>query len=129
MNELLVAGVSPFWGSQHRLLEAADARHFRSRVVRLKRCIWAGLRFSEIARGPGGGRPVTLIGDDVGLPGGGAGQEGFARAVTNTVRVRPARGGDPSPLMFELRAGLVSVLDGFVASDPELTGPRLSAGV
>ena len=60
------AGVDPFHGEAARLA-AAPAADFRRRLVALKRCVHAGLRFSVLARGAAG-HYRTRAGDRVRPP-------------------------------------------------------------
>ncbi len=145
LNEMLAAGLNPFWGDAHRLA-TAPPEAFLDTVVRLKYCIYAGLRFSQVAhdgrsdgyRARGGEKvevparygakalePLRALG---GVPP--SALEALSRPrrlVTNTIRIRRARGDQRDktpPLLYRLSPGLVSVLDGYVNTDAGIFDPR-----
>ena len=144
MNEMLAAGLNPFWGDTFRLADTPPET-FLDVVSRLKHCIYAGLRFSLLTYDLKTGAYYGRGGDRVEAP-----QirskdtlsrlraldvkekaiEGIAhprRIVSNTVRLRgakAARGEKFPPLLYRLQPGMVSVLDGYVNIDAAEFGPR-----
>jgi hypothetical protein len=139
LNDMIAAGLNPFWGDSLRLAAAPPA-DFYSRVVNLKRCIHAGLRFALLVYDEGAGAYRARGGDPVAVPPRLSAQEERALEllgaqpgrpprllVTNTVRLRGAKGergrGHP-PLLYRLHPGLISVLDGYVGVDWGLNEPR-----
>jgi len=144
MNEMIAAGLNPFWGDAFRLSDAPPEA-FLGVVSRLKRCIYAGLRFSLLVydpkagayRGRGGDRveaPQIRSEDTLGrlqaLGVDGETLESLARPrriVSNTVRLRGAKGDrrdKAPPLLYRLQPGMVSVLDGYVDVDAAELDPR-----
>lgn len=144
INDLLVAGLNPFWGEEHRLAGAPPEAFFDT-VVRLKHCIYAGLRFSMLAYDPKAGTYRARTGNPVEVPPAYAdaaqsrlrGLKAEAvvetrprRLVTNTVRLRGAKKDSKDkwpPLLYRLVPGLVSVLDGYVNVDAAALDPRAPA--
>lgn len=141
VNELLAAGLNPFWGEEHRLADA-PAEAFFDTVVRLKNCIYAGLRFSTLTYDRRAGTYRAPTGDPVEVPEvyadaaqsrlRGLGAEAVAEArprrlATNVIRLRGAKKDwkeEWPPLLYRLVPGLVSVLDGYVAVDATAGDPR-----
>lgn len=141
VNELLAAGLNPFWGEEHRLADAPPEAFFDT-VVRLKNCIYAGLRFSALAYDAKAGTYRARTGDPVEVPPAyadaaqsrlrGLGAEAVAesrprRLATNGVRLRGAQKDRKEkwpPLLYRLVPGLVSVLDGYVDVDASAGAPR-----
>jgi HrpA-like RNA helicase len=138
INEMIAAGLNPFWGETYSLANAPPAK-FGGLVGRLKQCIYSGLRFSLLTRAKSGEYqtprgiqvdvPPFYNEDDLrsqkilGLP---ASQP--QSIVTNTVWLRPAKRDKSEkypPLLYRLRPGMVSVLDGYVCADSTLTKPRV----
>jgi len=142
INRLAAAGMNPFWGAQYRLAEAASSE-FGDVVVRLKRCLYEGLRANLLAYDPGANVYRTRRGDPVAVPdrfsdhamarlealGGERGRlQKPALLVTNAVRIQgvpPARGVQLN--LYRLAAARVSVLDGYVEPDPAFYAPRPAA--
>ena len=150
MNEMLAGGLNPFWGEEHRLADAPPEAFFDT-VVRLKNCIYAGLRFSTLTYDKKTDTYRARTGDVVEVPDmytdaaqsrlRGLGAQAVAesrpqRVVTNTIRLRGAKRNQKEklpPLFYRLVTGLVSVLDGYVnidatARDPRTQGPGNSPG-
>ena len=144
MDEMLAAGLNPFWGEAFRLA-SAPPEAFLDVVSRLKYCIFAGLRFSLLTfdaetrayRGRGGDRvEVPPVRTDEALDrlrALGVGEAALAelaqprRVVSNTVRLRGAKGDQRDrapPFLYRLQPGMVSVLDGYVEIDTAERDPR-----
>lgn len=146
LTALVAAGLDPFRQDARRLA-AAPLEEFTERAARLKRCLYEGLRGRllrwepEGSAGPGyytkqGVRvrappllsEVTL--DRVrALEGESSVPAGWRPrwVVTDRVQFAPARprpGEKEPPLLYEVRAGRVSVLDGAVDPDPDFDEPR-----
>ncbi|GFR89098.1 helicase [Elysia marginata] len=144
INELLTAGLNPFWGEEHRLADAPPEAFFDT-VVRLKYCIYAGLRFSTLTHDTKTGTYRERGGKVVEVPevyadavqsrlrGLGASVVASARPrrlVTNAVRLRGAKRDQEDkwpPFLYRLVPGLVSVLDGYVDIDATFGDPRFAA--
>jgi HrpA-like RNA helicase len=139
VNEMLGAGLNPFWGEEHRLAAAAPA-DFLETAGRLKNCIYAGLRFALLEYDARAGAYRSRAGDLVGAPPGfsdaalaelGAGGKP-RRLVASGLRLRPAKkqkADRVAPLLFTLEAAHVSALDGFVAVDPAALEPRVAPSI
>jgi hypothetical protein len=146
---LLAAGLDPFRLDARRL-SAAPLEEFTGRAARLKRCLYEGLRGRLLRWAPGGPagpgyytkqgqkvRPPPLLGAELldrlrALDGDGAAPPGWRPRwlVADWVRfapVPPRPGEKEQPLLYEIRTGRVSVLDGMVDPDPELDEPRAFA--
>lgn len=143
IDEALQAGLNPFWGEEYHLADAS-AETFFDIVVRLKNCIYAGLQFSRLTYSAGADAYRAVTGDRVEVPpaysaaelsklrGLGADTEAIQpkSIVTNMVRIAGARQDRSEkypPLLYRLQSSLVSVLDGYVAPDPEAAEPRRRA--
>ncbi len=140
-DEMIVAGLNPYRAADRRLARL-PAAEFTAGVCRVKRCLYDGLRatllryddaaaayvsqqcdrvkvpalFSEPLAArlralgvtvPGQSKPRWLLTD---------------RLVLKAAPRRPEDAGDP--LLYVITAGLVAVLDGYVAVDPDFGGPR-----
>ncbi len=154
LEEMLLAGLDPF-REPGRRLAALPAEGFTDGLRRLKRCLYDGLRLRALRwepdhpDGPGyvtaqglRAQAPPLLTDAaagrlraLGVTGGAAAAAAPAWRphwiLTDVVRLRPAdpRPGDRGmPLLYVAKTGLVSVLDGFVAPDPDFAGPRRFAG-
>lgn len=120
MSDMLAAGLNPFWGDTYRLADAAPEA-FPDTVVRLKNCIYAGLRFFLLDRDDRTGLYRTAGGETVEIA------AAARRLVTNTVRLRNAKKDSRDkypPFLYRLQPGLVSVLDGYVDVDGGAGDPR-----
>jgi hypothetical protein len=149
IDEVIAAGLNPFWGEEYRLA-AAPPEAFFDAAVRLKHCIAAGLRFRRLCIQPGSS-PTTYrsaAGWAAGAPFLYSRKEfedlaslGVGRSALSALRrprsfvsdeirlaLPPGGRGGPPPLLFMVRAGLVSVLDGYVATDETLLAPRSAGG-
>lgn len=146
LNEMLGAGLNPFWGDAYRLV-TVPPEAFLDTVIRLKYCIYAGLRFSQVTHDARSGCYRARGGEKVEVPArygtktlellravGDIPPGVFEalsrprRLVTNTIRIRKAQGDKRDktpPLLYRLSPGLVSVLDGYVNIDEGFFDPRL----
>ena len=143
MNEMLLAGLNPFWGYEHRITSSTEKTFFEI-VVRLKHCIYAGLRPNRLTYSSRLNTYQTRTGVGVKVPPAytdialarlqGLGidtQHKPRRLVTNQVRLRPARGDKrdrgQAPFLYRVVPGMVSVLDGYIDTDEVFWAPRLAA--
>ncbi len=139
-EELALAGLNPYRLDDHRLSKLS-ARDFTDGVVRFKRCLYSGHRARLLRYDPAREGYYSEQGLRVKTPGLlapslfsrmraiGATPEEFAPPrwiITDQLRfVAAARGeGGTAPLLYTVETGLVSVLDGYFALDPELGAPR-----
>jgi hypothetical protein len=142
-DEMIVAGLSPFRAPEARL-GAQPADTFTRALIRLKRCLYDGLRHRLLERGPEGEyvtrqglrvRAPPLLADRVAarlralrVTGGGEWQPRWL--LTDQVRLMPAPQRPEeaaAPLLYAAETNLVCVLDGFVDPDPDFDAPRASA--
>lgn len=142
INDTIAAGINPFWGDGFRLADAPP-EGFLDTVIRLKHCIYAGLRFQLITYDESTGAYRAREGGySIGVPPRYAGaaikrlkkweaSDAVAHPrhlISNTLRVRPAkpdRKEATPPFLYRLATGLVSILDGYVNIDREGEDPRL----
>ena len=132
LEDLLRAGLNPFWGGTVRLVLAA-ADEFVPTVIRLKRCFYEAFRLNLLTYDAKASVYRTRHGLRVRVPAPfgdlatrrlrGLGVVHFERPlhlVAPQVSIRPVRAGRgrPAPLLWQLEAPLVSVLDGYVEPDP-----------
>ena len=137
VEELALAGLNPYRLDDRRL-SRLGARDFTEGVARFKRCIYSGHRARLLRYDPERGGYYTEQGLRVRAPALlapklfsrlraiGATPEEFAPprwVVTDQLRL-VAAGGEGAPLLYTVETGLVSVLDGYLALDPELGAPR-----
>jgi hypothetical protein len=147
IEEMVVAGLNPYRADDRRL-STLPADTFTDGLIRLKRCLYDGLR-GRLLRyepdHPSGPGYVTKQGLRVRVPdlltdatasrlrALGVTRPGDRLAqrprwiLTDQVRLVPAPKTEATrspPLLYITEAGLVSVLDGFVAPDPEFDAPR-----
>lgn len=139
---LIALGLNPVWGEPRRLA-TASADEFDTRITALKRCLHDGLRArlltwdddAGVYCSPRGVRvraPALLQGKTttrlraLGL----LAEDAPARArwlVTSELQLKPADapsgGTTQRPLLWNIVAGRVSVLDGYVAVDEDFAAP------
>ena len=142
IEEALAAGINPFWGDQYRLAKTTSST-FLDTVVRLKQCIYAGLRLNLLTYDQKKNVYRTQRNRAVGIPRAytdlaasrlrGLGFDSASdsskprKIVTNQISLRPAKGDKRDkvpPLLYRFRAGLVSVLDGYIGVDENFWTPR-----
>ena len=52
LEEMVAAGLNPFWGAEHRLVKQKDAETFAAKITGLKRCIYDAYRLSVLTPDP-----------------------------------------------------------------------------
>jgi HrpA-like RNA helicase len=150
-GEMVAAGLDPLRAADARLSAApapepvaivgpardtAGRADFRRALCRLKRCLYDGLRTRllrwtgsqyETPRGVAVATPSLYTDamenrvrslrmlDELPRP---------AWILTDSVQLRPVRGKERS-MLYAVSAGNISVLDGFVAPDPDFAAPRI----
>lgn len=126
ISELVTAGLNPYYNSQHRLSETPPEL-FLTRIIGLKKCIYAGLQYN-IIRGKKGVY-TTPTRDSINISPMFS-KDQFAKianygmddympnaVVTNKIIIAkvPMRSADKfPPLLYRLVPGLVSIMDGYV---------------
>ena len=140
LEEMVVAGLNPFWGEGKRLVKASPA-NFIPQVQRLKRCLYDAYRLNELVRDEGGDF-VSRFGHHVSrvvLPTGALSRPAPrpVHVITPSIAIvgcTQAGGGAEKhpPLRWELAAPLVSVLttpysEASVAPNPRLLEPARPA--
>jgi hypothetical protein len=139
--EGIVAGINPFWGATYRLADAT-ADTFSDIVVRLKYCIFAGLKQNMLTYEPESNKYSTRRNTKVSVPAAYSDNSNKLlhtlgkllevpkkpyRLVSNSVslRITPKSPSVPSPpLLYTPTAGLTSILDNYVQEDPSFWLPR-----
>ena len=140
IEDLLLAEVNPFWGYKYRLVKT-QAKGFMDTIKRIKHCLYEGLRLNlliydekENLYRTRHGLPVRVpkpFTDQAAKKLRGLGIRNYkkpARILTDNIKIaliRPPKGKQPQ-LIYELRAGSVSVLDGYINTDDEFILPRKS---
>ena len=124
IDDVIAAGLDPFWGGQFSLAAAATAAQFYARVGRLKQCVFAGLRQNLVAWDAGtrahwAARARARV--TVWAPGSTKSSPPPKTVVAGTIAVV---GGRQPKMLYSLFASGVSVLDGYVDVDPQLEMPR-----
>jgi hypothetical protein len=140
-DEMIVAGLNPYRAADRRLARL-PAAEFTAGICRVKRCLYDGLRATLLRYDDAAAAYVSQQGDRVKVPA--LFSEPLAarlralgvtapgqpkprwlltdRLVLKAAPRRPEDAGDP--LLYVITAGLVAVLDGYVAVDPDFGGPR-----
>lgn len=148
VGDLLAAGFDPYSGAEKRLADA-DPETFLPRLTAIKRCLFEGLRpllltyddRDNVYRGRCADTPVLVpplfldsAFDRLRTLGAASVQSKPRWVVTDALKlktVKPPKGGakpkesGAAPILYRVRAGMVSVLDDFVAFDSTLAGPRV----
>ncbi len=142
VGDLLAAGFDPYSGAEKRLVDA-DSETFLPRLVAIKRCLLEGLRpllltyddHDNTYRGRCADTPVLVpplfqdsAFDRLRTLGASSTQSKPRWVVTDALKlktVKPAKGSGAAPILYRVRAGMVSVLDDYVAFDLTLAGPRV----
>lgn len=139
LEDLIVAGLNPFWGQEHRLVASGGIEHFMATTIRIKHCLYEALRLRVLQYDEQQNTYRTAHGLPVAVPEAftdvaasrlrGLGVREFSKPKSiltssiNLVLARPARRG-PRRIIYELRAGHISVLDGYVHPDPHFVTLR-----
>lgn len=147
VGDLLAAGFDPYSGAEQRLADS-DNEAFLPRLIMLKRCLFEGLRpllltyddRDNVYRGRCADTPILVpplfmdsAFDRLRTLGVTSAQSKPRWVVTDALKlktVKPTKGGvkpsqSAAPILYRVRAGMVSVLDDYVAFDPSLAGPRV----
>jgi hypothetical protein len=138
VEDLLVAGLDPFFGEDKKL-GAADPDTFVPRLAVLKQCLYDGLRLKLLRYDAGGNTYRSRHGLQVSVPASFSDQEmGKLRALggvdaskpefiltSNIIfaTLKPDKKG-VKPLLYKFTARICSVMDGFVAVDPKFMTHR-----
>lgn len=141
INEMLAAGLNPFWGDEYRLSDSS-AESFYDTLIRMKNCIYMGLRFSTLTYNKKTESYHASTGDIVNVPPiyaeteqsrlRGLHAENIAklkpkRLVTNKIIIQKEKRGPKDkfpPLLYRLTSGFISILDGYVNIDETILEPR-----
>jgi hypothetical protein len=139
INEVLVAGLNPFWGDNHRLWKITIDL-FTGIVMKLKRSMYDGLRANLLKYDEKNNVYRTRFGLEVEVPPAftdkeiskllAIGVEGMRKPtyiLTDRVNVKLGKkqASGKTPIMYKLKTTMVSVLDGFISVDTEFLAPRL----
>lgn len=139
IEEAFVAGLDPFWGENYRI-RTSTSETFTSTAMRIKRCLYDGLRSNLLKYDEKGNVYRMRFGLEVEVPAAftdkeisklmSIGIEGIRKPqyiLTDKIEIklgkRSATG--KTPIMYRLKTALVSVLDGFVNVDADYLSPRL----
>lgn len=137
LEEMIAAGLNPFWGADKKLVKAAGAE-VATRVRALKRCIYDAFRLNELQprRSARAGRVVHEAGYGLVVKcpslASFGGEEAVAVAPALTLHPAAPRGGPaagPAPLKWDLVAPMVSVLTAAVDAVRVAPMPALVAPV
>jgi HrpA-like RNA helicase len=136
-EEMIVAGLNPFRLEERRLSAQKSEADLTRALVAFKRCLRDGLRLGVIRRRELS-RYETVAGDAVRVPllfsekmiahiaAAGLVTPAQPRAVmTDTLRLMPKSQDQSAPLRYEIKTGLISVLDGFIEDDEDFCQPRM----
>jgi hypothetical protein len=139
IEEALIAGLDPFWGGNYRI-HASTIETFTSTVMRIKRCLYDGLRSNLLKYDEKSNTYRMRFGLEVEVPAAFTdkeisklmliGIEGVRKPqyiLTDKIEIklnkRSATG--KTPIIYRLKTSLISVLDGFVNVDADYLSPRL----
>ena len=137
IEELLTAGLDPFWGADKRL-RATPMNQFIERVSMIKRCLYDGLRANVLVYDEKTNVYKTRFGLSVDVPPMFSdkeltklaliGIEGVKKPkyiLTDSISMKlDKKKAGPTQILYRLKAKMTSVLDGFVSVDSEFLMPR-----
>lgn len=129
IDEMIAAGLNPFWGEEYRLVDTTP-ESFADTIVRLKKCIYAGLRFHLVRRGtPPKEVHQTPAGLEITINRASSSAAEARQLVTNAIQFAGSKGDQKDkypPFLYHLQTAMASVLDGYVDVDLEAMDPRVA---
>lgn len=126
IDEMIAAGLNPFWGEEYRLVDATP-ESFAGIIVRLKQCIYAGLRFHLVQGDKGAHQTTSGLKIDINRASSFAAES--RQLVTNAIQFAGSKGDQRDkhpPFLYHLQTTMASVLDGYVDVDSEAMDPRVA---